>query len=1056
MAGPFLFAVMYGVDFEIVVTNTARTQRRSVPRECFQGCSGRIMRYGGYAEATFNTTLGLAQSLMEIGDCVEAWYLGYKTGFRVYRGYITAFAPSEENPPKLTLQTNGVAFWVSKRPINRVFSYPYGSVDVSKPFSDLATAFLVGPGGTIGPQNVPLIDSVVPEPIGTIFLSSLNVENQTGGEGIQQLVKAAGNLAVWGGDCDDSDNNRLYIRPFANQAKPDHVVMIPSKGVSAANGEHQAADVINYITFSGGAPTYPQLIHNGDFRLPVSTAPGQGNVIANPDFEDGAFAWTLAGGAAIATSAVSAPIRAIPYLGTYFLALGTGSATQIVPNGAQAITPGDNYTLIVPALQSNDGAGQAHGTITLTFKNGFGGGGGTISTFIYTFFANGGGGYTVNNYSFTMPAGTMSLILEIAWAFSGTPFGGVSGGIGIDSLELFDSSVVYQDGWQVARNPDCSINATNWVYPEAYGRGTYSLLLDVTTTLVNTDGHDVSLAPATGQITLPNPYNGPITKFSVLGATEVRYSVFAKSPAFSSQLTNTNFPGLALIIQWFDGGGSYISESRTYFAAPGGTISTWTYFELQNAIVPGNATQGWARVLLRSSGSLLVDAISIRDINAPSMNPSKAAVTISGVVIPPNTGSPTAYQADGNFVAALNCSDVYLNQTFLPAHGGLNPAVPTANTAGIAAPAPVPVLTVASPAAPTLFPATTNMSVVYTYLSAIGETTPGPQAAVNIAAGQAIDVASLLPLPAGATGVRYFVTGVIGPGEMVGAYFLSAVGDGSAIRLDTILNVPDYYFSQQIYGVQAGSVNDSSIIDINGACAVGDAVFRAQAAANERPVVSIVCDPHDTFLGPFWPGQSFRLEGETGRRYLPYPGAPIVQIDWEYDGKLIYHLQLQREAADETIATNQLILNLIKTQSRQQSSNSVGGSGRSNPTSNSVGGGSGLTVTDGVNTVSATTLKMLQGSVANPSIGEADYSLPVASAAVAGIIRFFSDTFAVGGGGPYATTHVFTGALALVYFDGVFQPFSAGFYTFPAAGSTLTLVGVDTSELQTVTVVYSY
>ncbi|HVT35408.1 MAG TPA: hypothetical protein VHE37_07490 [Nevskiaceae bacterium] len=67
-------------------------------------------------------------------------------------------------------------------------------------------------------------------------------------------------------------------------------------------------------------------------------------------------------------------------------------------------------------------------------------------------------------------------------------------------------------------------------------------------------------------------------------------------------------------------------------------------------------------------------------------------------------------------------------------------------------------------------------------------------------------------------------------------------------------------------------------------------------------------------------------------------------------------------------------------------------------------------------------------------------------------VRIKTDTFSTGGGGPYPLTYPPVPGVALMLLDGYAQPANP----FTVTGSSLALVGLDTSRFDTVTFIYTY
>lgn len=655
---------MYNIDWEVLFTSADGTQRRSVPREYLLKPSGRILRYGGYGPATYPTLFDETDQSIPIliGDRVEAVYQGNV----VHRSYVTALVASEANPRTITAQTEGAMFWAQKLATNRQFAYPYGSVDVSVVFADFVN-YLQTVVGIVGPQGVTnFIPGIDAQTIGVEFFSVLNAIYAQSGDVLSSIVKATGNLAVWGIDRDPIGRNRWYIRPFASGAPGDpqtRVFSIPARNISVAQSERQSADVVNVLNVSGGAVLFPQLVHNGNFELPVSNQDGAGNLVHNGSFEPSALTpagdgWTgnNTGTSGPRQSVLVGVIHTVPYVGQWMYVLTpAGSFAQQVrsPGG---MTAGHQWVLSLWAQKSID-LQPASGHMQLKIYAGAAGTGTLLLDSGNITVNPSSNAYSRFAYQFTMPALAVSFVLIVQV----DAVAGNGASLNFDNVDLYDVQAVNQDGWELVPGSDPTINATNWAYTVEQYDGSYAVYADVTCPTPNTDGHDVGFLPGTGIVSSFDPQ----AKFQSYGGQSVRLSCFAKSPTISTP--NPNFPGVLLIIDWYNGN-AYISESRTYYSPPGGTYATWQYLEMV-ATAPPNATTGYPRVILRTTGSIVLDCISLRDAQAPSMNPNAGPVTIGGQTVPGNSAGPVLYQREGNYQGQIRCDDNYLLNTYLPSQG---------------------------------------------------------------------------------------------------------------------------------------------------------------------------------------------------------------------------------------------------------------------------------------------------------------------------------------------------------------------------------------------------
>lgn len=628
---------------QLYITSADGTRRR-LARANVETVTTTLERMGGYGQATIVTSLPYHQAgalTVRPGDRVETFY----GGKRRYRGYVSALAPSGEEPRKVVITAFGAAALLRKQFCDKVYAFPQGGVDVSAAFAQLAQDSLLK---ATGPGGFRLIQSVQSLPIGTT-VQTLDARRKLAGDALDGLVKEAGNLAVWGCDVDAAGLNRLYLRPLAPAAPPTHAVAVPGRAVLEAGGEEQTADLVNQLLVTGGAPTYPNLLHNGGFELPIYQQDGAGNLVVNGDFEGAqddhtVSNWGLSGGAQSFTTFSIPPKQAAPYTGKRCLGLeGTGqSATQT----AQAVfVAGHNYVFSARAAKEIDqqvATGRAQLQVT--------GSGGAVLLTATVALAPSGQGYDYFSATFLAPAGATGLKVTLscdALDSSQVPSNnGYSGGLLIDDVQCYDVSVVYQDGWavDVVDGGAGHVNAVNWVYQDAAFEGGYCVYLDAAAQ--DNDGHDLNLQPLAG------------SRFSVTPSQTLRYGVWVKSPPAS---LNPQPPKFFLELNFYDSSGR-INRTPPRATFSPGFLAQWTYFELVAYALDGEVSAD-ANLTWRSAGSLLVDAQSVRDVQAAPM------AAASGGAVPAAPFLPA-----GPLFYVIRASDPYLNGTWRPANGLPQPA----------------------------------------------------------------------------------------------------------------------------------------------------------------------------------------------------------------------------------------------------------------------------------------------------------------------------------------------------------------------------------------------
>ncbi len=806
-------------------------------------------RFGGYGDATIPTSIPMTAVPVSIGDIVRMRY-----GTRLlYDGDVSALSPAEAEPKSLSITCQGVMQALRRVPVNKPYAFPVGGVDVGAAFGKWANENLLPALGVGGNR---LIYSVETEVIGTT-MAAIDGQHKLAGGVIDEFISQCGNLATIGCDLDANGRRRLYIRLVEPASPPAWVIAVPDLATESASGEDQSGDIINAEWVFGGASMYPQMFHNGSAEMPVSIEDGIGNLIPNGGFDDGDFhvatGWTLSGGATPESGKNTDTEFAAAFNGPRYMELDhTGEyCTRTID---VVLVAGDRYNFTLQNAEEILGQ-TALGTATLKLYDAVSGGGSLLDT-VTLALAPSSQIWQPVGATFTAPAGVLSVVAKIL-ADSIVASGGAQGALVADDVELYSVSVVYQDGLQAVASGSAVVNVINWVYDLDAYHGKYCIYLDCDSDDI--DYQSVELGPLNG------------SRFPVQGGVIYEGRAMFKSPPSSP---NPDFPKILLIADWYDSRGSYISQTRVNFAAPGGTLDEWTeYAGVYPA--PGTAATCWFRVIPRSDGSMLVDAISFRNA---------AANTATDV---------TQYLPEGDLVYLIRCDDPYLQLVYLPSTGEIDSSAPVNSTAGVADPVSAP--TVAAAAGATYFlPGVYD--VAYTYEDGSGETLPSPRATVTLTYGQQVDVDAITP-PMGATGVKWYVS--INPGSH--ALCRAATNDGSALSLTTFPDLPDWSWSIARFGVRGGEFRDQAIIDVDGACAVAVSAFRAKADRSKRPNVTILDSAE-----AFWPGDSVLLTGPDGDA-ISGGAKPLVRERGVFDGILRRTLSTEEEPADETVTTKKLI-----------------------------------------------------------------------------------------------------------------------------------------------------
>jgi len=581
------------VKWQLVITNPTRTARRRFPAKHITNFSATITRYGFFADFTISTAVRFdapSFSSVHLGDCVEA----YVNGVRVYRGFVTTLGPTEDDPlQRLSITGQGMYYFARKQLCDQVYPYPGDGADISQPFSDIAHDYIIDPG-IVGIGGEPVAVDVQALRVG-VLTDIVDARQKMFGDIGDDIVQQSGNLAACGIDVNPAGQNRLFIRPIDDvTAKPRHVISVPSTRVSHAQSENQSADIVNTLLVVGGDPRYPQLLTNGNFKVPTVFQEGGNNIIPNGDFETQTD-WTHSG-----TGGNTADYKQTDYNGTY---KGEPYAGQwqmefdnvgefIEQSGSFAFVSGHNYTVSVRARKKVDLA-TTIGSAYLQMKNS---GGTVIQTINLALTPSSNTAWDYFSATFQPAAGSVS------WKFHAQlDTLSSAGGMMLDNVTLYDGDVLYQDSWQTkvydSNGGSPHFNSVNWVYQDEVHSGKYCVYIDVTSN--DADGQDAHLEPLGA------------APFNIKGEQSIRFSMWYRSPPGSS----SNTPKIDLYLKFNGADGHMTNEVKTIVTASGSPVTSWTYVEGVGT-AHGDSTTCTAQIIFRGSGQILVDDVSCRDAAA--------------------------------------------------------------------------------------------------------------------------------------------------------------------------------------------------------------------------------------------------------------------------------------------------------------------------------------------------------------------------------------------------------------------------------------------------------
>lgn len=579
-------------DQKIIVTSADGTRRRRLPAAQITDANARIERYGGYGQFQVNTAIPYkadALSTVVKGDRVEFYYQGTLR----YRGYIEERLQTEGEPDTLSFTGYGMSFLAGQQLCPGRYAYAGVGKDIGDVFAEIVRDANQSRSQSLpaaaGRQGLPIYGALQVLKVG-MTTTFVDAYRKLFKDAANDLVQSqAANLAIWGGDVDAFQNDRLYIRPVAPTTFPAmHTLLVPSRQTEAAQAEDQAGDVKNRVLMTGGQPRFPQLVHNGGFDLPVVFQQGDSGLIADGDFEN--QSWSLGSGASYKDAGHN---EGQPFSGNWMVELDhAGESADKSGQFASAPVAGDSYVFSVRAkkevgLQVAGGSGWLH----VQDANG------NLLLNVPLMVAPAGTAWDYFSQTFPMPAGAAKWAAHFQCDHIAS-YGGDQGGLLIDAVALEDASVIYQDGYQTAVYGSAQFLAVNWTYKDTCYDGLYCVYVNVSAQDV--DGQDAHLEPLNR------------ARFNISVKQTLRGSFRYRSPVQATP--GLALPKMRLHLDWYRGDGSYIGNSGVDVAAQA-VSSTWQYLELV-AAPPGDAASCCATVIFRTRGEALIDAISVQDAEA--------------------------------------------------------------------------------------------------------------------------------------------------------------------------------------------------------------------------------------------------------------------------------------------------------------------------------------------------------------------------------------------------------------------------------------------------------
>lgn len=576
--------------FSTRITSFEGKTKRRIPVAQLGNVSYKIGRYGGYADFTIDTTVSTTSptfSQVQIGDRVEFYY----GGVRRYRGYVTSLAPSETEPHNLVISGYGASFLAKKIHCKKRYIRVGLGTDIADIFSEFAYDFISKAKGFGGQQLAPVVDS---ELIGTTA-NAVDAWHKLSNDVLNDFISQSGNLATWGMDVDPLFNlDRIFFRKISDTtlAYADHTIPIPSQNVSTTTAELQAGDIYNGVYITGGQPKYPQLLHNGSFELPTNHLEGESNVIVDGGFEsggNGSQTWSARSGASYK---VSGQNEGNTYEGNYMMEFDhVGENCDKFQD--VVFVAGHSYTWSIRArkevaLQTAYG----HADLQIQDVNG------NLLLDVQIPLNPVGTSWDLFSNTFSMPANATHFYCKITMDGISS-YGGNSGGLLIDDVELYDSDVVYQDGWKIDTYGTGEVAGVNWIYRDQPLDGGYALYVK-SVNCKSTGINHIDVIP-TSKI-----------KVDLLAA--VRFGFYYRSVS----LSNGNTPQIQIALNWFDGSGNNYTNTTVVMPSAAPSLN-WQYAEIV-ANAPATFGDSGQQAIefvpvihFESDGEILLDCLSCRD-----------------------------------------------------------------------------------------------------------------------------------------------------------------------------------------------------------------------------------------------------------------------------------------------------------------------------------------------------------------------------------------------------------------------------------------------------------
>lgn len=570
----------FGTETSQIVVKTSAGLRRRFNTKAIRSMRWSDERYGGWKEFALQVNASFTEvTNLQHGDLIELWWKGQLR----YRGTVTKIKRNERDPQTMDVSGYALSFRVGQPIVQRPYLYPVPK-DVARVAADMA-ADVVTP--VLPDLQIQVRDTGATAQI-------IEAQYQPFGRVLDELSQTLGeNKVVYGTDVDSVGQDRFFVRPFNEYLS--YLIAVPGNKTLGGSTEEDSQGIVNRLTILGGPPRYPNLVYNASFERARFGGSGAGNLLENGGFETQTI-WTRSGGASYKQSGGGTG-EGSAYAGSAMAETDTNGEyfeqTQNPP--ATAVVVGRAYVLSVRAKSETAGS-NAVGRARLTWLTS---GGSTISTEDIDLPAASSGStpkltvyWTEWKKTVVAPATAAGVRIRLSCESGGA----IAAGILWDECELYDGSLVYQDGWELVADGTAVANVVDWAYRDSYHGG---ICVFLSHTASDDNANDLRLQPIGGK------------RFDIQGGGAYTASVYLKSPP--GVTANAK---MILQIEEFKSDGNLVGTTQQTIAAGAGW-SSWTQTTVGRTMAQ-TSTHAVVSLLFRGNGQVLIDAIGLRDSAAGS------------------------------------------------------------------------------------------------------------------------------------------------------------------------------------------------------------------------------------------------------------------------------------------------------------------------------------------------------------------------------------------------------------------------------------------------------